>query len=1156
MEEEAPKVDALLSKAVTSYTLVTNVRGTGHADAGSIDKLDDLLQETLSVPARAWWRDDLVVRLKGTPSLRWEFPDLLSGLDVLRELLESDLSEERKRRSAAINAYLAEQYEEDGQVRFKQVDLLEDLLDLFVDIPAAVTAGPKRGRSGERDIDLLQSLAIRFPDGQPAEPRGMALEVRAVEQREGNFEFPATDLLLDSEFQEHAPLVVIEGAPGQGKSTITQYLCQVHRMRLLDMETSRLPEHQKGVPLRVPFRVDLRDLATWFQGRNPFLPDQELADQQPRSVEAFLAASVYHHSGGVNFDVADLLSVLETTAAVAVFDGLDEVADIETRQHLVDELTATARRLAATALSFQMIVTSRPAAFANSPGFDPKTFRYLTLEAITPSIAKEYSDKWIKARKLTSRDAREVKRVLETKLEEPHMRELARNTMQLTILLSLIYARGSSLPDKRTALYGAYIETFLNRESEKSEIVREHRELLISLHGYLAWILHSDTEQGSGSGRISADDLTNVLSDYLSAEGHDATLVDSLFEGVVTRVVAVVSRIEGLYEFEVQPLREYFAAQFLYDTARYSPTGEEVRGTLPDRFLALAKNPYWLNVARFYAGFWSKGEIPSLVESLKDLADDPDFTNLRQPRVLAAMLLADWVFNQNPRSLDDVVRLVADPIGVQLTMSNAPFRARDTVEVLPEGSGRRELADRCYAELEGSVRFPYARVLCSVIERNCPMEMRKQHWLSTTNEQTGMHRDRWITYGRLMGTLAAASERELDDLLGHPPADRELMELLASGRGRYVEADEHRSELTVEIILSGRWPFLLDDEDNAVINKFGQIYAYTQHPAFGARLVRSRPAEIAERSRDYDILHRCGEALRIWEEQDRADGHDWSTSLQPWEVFIEASRRLFGEQWAHSVLAIEGSGIKSTSDTARDAPELFDSDVPLARRVRYARLRAGNPGWWGRQLSVAGPGDERLLALGVLLSKASARTISAHIEQLDGVISGLPSDEFQRLYSVCSRGRIFRARSNEASALSKKVLRLPRDLSNRMVELVSLRAAVPLRAKLYSDYLQGYAGRRAALLEMCIEQELSGDRRNAEAWKRALSMIRRHPHGYYLRPRRRWAEMPIGIAREICSDAASFDPDLVEWAESRCFSAARVRPVSKVAVQERWFEAQ
>ena len=760
-EAEAAKVSALLPKGVDSYTLVTNVPGTGHADTGSVDKLDAILQRTLEVPARGWWRDDLIVRLKANPQLRWEFPDLLSGVDLLRELVESDLSEERKRRSAAITAYLAEQHDEDGQVRFKQVDLLEDLLDLFVDIPASVAPDRKQGPTSGGDHEFLHNLWDRLEDSS-SKRRGIdraPRNIRFIHQREGIYEYPATDLLLDSEFQERMPLVVIEGAPGQGKSTITQYLCQVHRMRLLDMETSRLPSSRMGAPLRLPFRIDLRDLATWFQGKDPFTPDQGLHSERTRSVEAFLAASVSHHSGGVDFDVADLLAVLEVTAAVAVFDGLDEVADIDTRQRLVDELTATARRLSATALSFQMIVTSRPTAFANSPGFDHKTFRYLTLEAITPQIAKEYSEKWIKARKLTPRDARDVKRVLETKLEQPHMRELARNTMQLTILLSLIYARGSSLPDKRTALYAAYIETFLNRESEKSEIVREHRELLVSLHGYLAWILHSDTERGSGSGRISADDLTAVLSDYLTAEGHDPALVDSLFEGVVTRVVTVVSRIEGLYEFEVQPLREYFAGQFLYETARYSPTGGEANGTLPDRFLALARNPYWLNVARFYAGFWSKGEIPSLVESLKDLAEDQEFAMLRQPRVLAGMLLTDWVFNQNPRSLSAVVQLAADPLGVQLTMSDSTFGARDTIEVLPEGSGRKELTDTCFSRLEQTVRFPYARALCDVVARNAPPDDLKVRWLATTSKLSGVARERWMTYGRIMHCFDHASER-------------------------------------------------------------------------------------------------------------------------------------------------------------------------------------------------------------------------------------------------------------------------------------------------------------------------------------------------------------------------------------------------------------
>jgi hypothetical protein len=1155
-EAEAPKIAEQLPKGAQSYTLITNVRGTGHAGSGSIDRLDVILQEALGISARGWWRDDLVVRLKANPHLRWEFPDLLSGADVLRELIETDLSEERNRRSSAITAYLTEQLEEDGEVRFKQVDLQEDLLGLFVDIPASISTGRKRGPAGSEDSEFFQTLWSRFQDGGSEITAGHRPDRTAkfLQEHEGRYDYPASDLLLDGEFQERAPLVVIEGAPGQGKSTVTQYLCQVHRMRLLDKEVQRLPRRQIGAPLRVPFRVDLRDLATWFQGKNPFMPDQGLADDQPRSVEGFIAASVSHHSGGVAFDVADLLAVLKVTAAVAVFDGLDEVADIDTRKHLVDELTMTSRRLSATASSFQMIVTSRPAAFANSPGFDAKTFRYLTLEAITPAIAKEYSEKWIRARKLTQRDAREVKGVLEAKLEEPHMRELARNTMQLTILLSLIYARGSSLPDKRTALYGAYIETFFNRESEKSEIVREHRDLLISLHGYLAWILHSDTERGSGSGRISGDDLTKVLSDYLQAEGHDTNLVESLFEGVVTRVVAVVSRVEGLYEFEVQPLREYFAGRFLYETARYSPTGEEAGGTLPDRFLALARQPYWLNVARFYAGFWSKGEIPSLVESLKDLAEDPAFSVLRQPRILAGMLLADWVFSQNPRSLDDVVELVGDPLGIQLAMGSTPFHARETVDVLPEGSGRSELADLCFVRLKKTTRFPFARSLCRAISLNSSPEQLKERWLTTTRELTGASRDRWITYGRLLGSIAEASDSELDGLLGPSPANRELAEVLASGRGQYLEDDEHRCEMTVDTILAGRWPYLVEDDDKSLLNQFGVIYAYTQHSMVPFRIRGTQPSKRAVKSQDYEFLDKCAEIVRVWEEQEDSDLYGWSDSLKPWETFIEVSRERFGERWAHFVLAIDGSGIKATSDTGHGATDLFDPDIPLARRARYARLRAGNPKWWGMQLDAAKPGDERLFAVALVLSKASGRTISVHIEQLDTFLKGMSADEFQRLHAVCNRVRgVYRGRGK--GSLAKRAVVLPRALSDRMVEVLGLRASSGLRADLYRRYLQEYSGRRGGLLDLCIEGELSGQRRSEHAWRRVIPMLRHHPHGYFLSVRQRVKEMPLAVAREICSEAENFDSDLVFWAENRCFSATRIRSISQVAQGEKWFEA-
>ncbi len=82
-----------------------------------------------------------------------------------------------------------------------------------------------------------------------------------------------------------------------------------------------------------------------------------------------------------------------------------------------------------------------------------------------------------------------VTSTLADKLDQPHLRDLARNPMQLAILLHLIHVQGAALPEKRTTLYEEYMKLFFNREAEKSVVVRDHRELLLAIHGVLAWQL-------------------------------------------------------------------------------------------------------------------------------------------------------------------------------------------------------------------------------------------------------------------------------------------------------------------------------------------------------------------------------------------------------------------------------------------------------------------------------------------------------------------------------------------------------------------------------------------------------------------------------------------------------------------------------------------
>ena len=185
------------------------------------------------------------------------------------------------------------------------------------------------------------------------------------------------------------------------------------------------------------------------------------------------------------------------------------------RHEVVNEIVNGVNRLEAIAASLQVVVTSRPAAFANSPGLPPDKFLHYQLDSVNRALINDYANKWIKTQKLDTREAGEVRMIIREKLDQPHLRDLAKNPMQLTILLSLIRSQGLSLPEKRTALYDDYIKHFLDRESAKTPIVRDHRELLINVQRYFAWILHTEAEQG-GSGvayreRNSTGFFQNIL---------------------------------------------------------------------------------------------------------------------------------------------------------------------------------------------------------------------------------------------------------------------------------------------------------------------------------------------------------------------------------------------------------------------------------------------------------------------------------------------------------------------------------------------------------------------------------------------------------------------------------------------------------------------
>ncbi len=1178
VQGELQKIKTLVPRGAYRYIMLTNVAGTAHLDSGSIDQMNQLLTQEISIPSQCLWRDDLSRRLDGAWDLKWVYPELMTGPDLIRSIVEGGLLEHRDRRATAIRMFVRDQYQIDQQVRFKQVELQNRLLDLFIDLP--IEHQPQGAHKVNHVFQAIaHTIVYRLKNSVETGPEGEIFPEMVMHEpflgKEEQRALGAATLLLHPLTQQFLPLLVLEGAPGQGKSTIAQYVCQVHRMRLLnEFDLSSVPQIHKLNPVKIPFKIDLRDLATWLAKKNPFTPEETSTPPEHwyKSIEAFLAALVRHHSGGADFTHDDLIAVFKISAILLVFDGLDEIADIGRRQEVVEEITKGVNRLKDNCASLQVIVTSRPAAFANSPGLPDDLYPYFQLGSVTRPLIDDYANKWLLARRVDARQSAEFRKVLREKLDQPHLRDLARNPMQLAILLSLILTRGTSLPDKRTALYDAYIELFFNREAEKSPVVRDNRDLLIDLHRYLAWVIHAEAEQEHGRGSVSADRLHSLVESYLEKEGYDVRLARRLFTGMVERVVALVSRVEGTYEFEVQPLREYFAARFLYDTAPYSPPGQERHGTLPDRFDAIARDFYWLNVARFYAGCYNKGELASLVECLQELAKSNGYRYTNHPRVLAATLLMDWVFAQSPKSVRDVVRLVVDELGLRYVLTYSSGRGgRSAPMVLPKNCGNDELLNRCFEVLRSDPPEDYATDILELARANGNAEELKGLWLKGISAEVGDPRTRWLDYGLNLQVLSKLTIAELEDVFADAPDS--TARLLVAFRGRrldFIEASESRCTAIVKGILDGQ--ALISSQRG---ESFLDLFYHSLDPrryvtSFESRrstplfnLWESGPERFININADklsnvpsYTQAENCMEIIRTAEMESKRTASEWASDLAPWSNIVEKTRQVWGDCWACYKLANFASGIKSPQQTSREFPEILDHSKPLCPRTRYARLRAGTGSWWRKQLQFASKELDQMFVSLVFLTWASADTTIALLDAIQPVLDGLSEDDWSRVVRT--------AQISQKSVLQFDLSLLPEKLGARSATALGVRAGAREGRGIYQKYLADYSGKDPEVLRFCTGQAVNlgtpGTNWTPElgivetAYKEGIipAYIPYHLRAGHLQVNRL---LPLHLAETIAGHPDRFPSSLVALAEAGCRASVgrKVIPVGKIAERDVWF---
>ncbi|MFJ4551513.1 NACHT domain-containing protein [Streptomyces sp. NPDC088817] len=1030
LKGEVKKVQHLASRGAEKYVLMTNAQCSSHPDNGTRDLVQTWLDSEMPIPSQVWWRDDLDRRLDGQTEVKrtYGFIRDLTGLAELLGLREPEVKDrsfvriaQRDPRVSALMKYMMHQYNRDRVVKFKQAELEPQLLDVFIDVPLARNL-PERpffasNTLASRRYEPRQSPTVQKWSGLIS--LGVSSAFRTSNRTTG---LPAASVLLsESMVNKEAPStsrVVVEGAPGQGKSTVGQYVCQVHRSRLLgNSDIERFSLEHRSSPVRLPFHVDFRDLAAWLRRLDPF----DVTNDGPPAgwsdtLESFLAAQVTRASGGINFTVSDLDAVLRATPAILVLDGLDEVPDLNDRRSVVGCVNEALNRIEPFSPSFRTVATSRPSSFSKTPGFSKREYTYFTLGDLPLSLVLEYTDGWLESRKVSHQAAHEIRQVLGQKLGQPHIVDLARNPMQLAILLWLVRKKGPSLPDKRTALYREYMETFLDREAEKSEIVRDERELILDLHGYVAWVLHCLAETGDSNGSISEPRLKSLLKKYLVLRGYKKKkleLVDNLFTGMTDRVMVLTSRVQNTFEFEVQPLREYFAARYLYSTARTSSPGSERTGNRSDRFEALLRNPYWWNVTRFYAGFSDVGELANLVDLLEDLVNSGgDFSLLSYSREVALTLLRDQVFSQKPRSVSKVVELISTEDSVALLSGKGISHSELS---LPADSGGEEIIEIMMKRIEaqaasGIPDFDAARFLAS----NATGRETVDWWYRKWSSARGIRARRlWFALGRYMNTFDVISASHASQVVAVMGGDLHFWHMA-------LQLDSPQQPFAGEASVDS---FL-------VALRAGVRLTSDLGPGQQSGGVQAGISNLSSINHVLFLLYNNGHP-NPWggvDERALADGMvparyvdlftamrntlvpiDGATGVRNdygiWVDYHEALAEVLGGECRRTLaLAAALGDVRSGNVSRKKVDSLVSGDVSPVLRSRYARQRRTDLEWWAEQAKGIQNADDAFFVLCCLMAWAPATALAANARTLEKWVRGFDAYTLSIIRSLTSPG--------------------------------------------------------------------------------------------------------------------------------------------------------
>jgi hypothetical protein len=590
------------------YLIVaTNVVLSAVSESGGKDRLGALLTQYSGelgiVEFMIWDYDQICSMLDGAADIRRAYAAFITAGDVLAAVLDMFGPEADSFRDVLTNyvskEFLASQYaklEEAGYAGEERIALSR----VFIDLPIHDVRHVDPPDDDDENVTMfLQQVASL--SSERFDPDSIAAGADAAGSR--------------ADPKELRGRIVIIGGPGQGKSTLSQFLCQLFRAAILKSvpEPRLSPEVQnvlrmitgccadEGLVLpearRFPVQVVLGEFAAAVSRRNAAL--QAGSETQPLTLLSFIIERISSRTG---LAVSPHLfrRWLAAYPWLLVFDGLDEVPSSSNRDEvlrLISDFWVDAAQVNADLL---IVATTRPQGYGGE--FSPMHFQHAWLTPLRESDALRYAERLLKARygADTDRRAKVLSRLEEAASLQATAR-LMRSPLQVTIMATLLDQIGRA-PQDRWRLFHEYYQTIYRREMERdtpiAPLLSRFRSDIDSIHYAVAWELQVESERSGGTdARLAVKRFRAIVRTRLLDKGFETAdllaLEAQLQEAVENRLVFLVSPEANVVGFEIRSLQEFMAAQYLMNGAT-SSVQERLRGIAP----AAA----WRNVLLFAAG--------------------------------------------------------------------------------------------------------------------------------------------------------------------------------------------------------------------------------------------------------------------------------------------------------------------------------------------------------------------------------------------------------------------------------------------------------------------------------------------------------------------------------------------------------------------------